>query len=177
MVKTLVKIAIVGPELSKWPKDKIEKVKQKIHGLLVYTIIDDGQYDSKGNYMGPPILVSGHCPKGGVDIWAENIADELVIEKQIFKPEVNQWNDKALDDLHGGKFVAYGYKTRNIKIAEACDVLYCIVPRICDAEPYKDSMMSYCVHCKTCGHPTNGGCYTAKIAKKLGKEVHIIVIE
>jgi hypothetical protein len=34
-----------------------------------------------------------------------------------------------------------------------------------------------CKHCDRVGHPSNGGCYTMKVAAKLGKETHLIVIE
>jgi hypothetical protein len=193
-----MKIAIVGPELSKWKsKEQIEKVKQEISNILLdYHVIPVNEKFSSYKHE---ILVSGHCPKGGVDIWAEEIADELGIKKEIYPTEVNQWEDKNYgpriiinpSDI-GKDNVLKGYKSRNIQIAEACDMLYCIVPRTtldnikscydgCGAFdtcglPLKDCNQ-YCIHCKERGHQTNGGCWTMKYAKKLGKETHLVVIE
>ena len=149
----------------------------------------------------PIVLVSGHCPKGGVDIWAEEIADELGIKKEIYPAEVNQWNDRYCYEsghTHMGETVVdytrkmKGYRSRNIQIAEACDVLYCIVPKrpvlFKQPDPFHSPFEHpfevqvktkdiFCIHCNDSGHPTNGGCWTMKYAKKLGKETHLVVIE
>ena len=152
------------------------------------------------------VLVSGLCPKGGVDIWSEEIADELGIKKEIYPAEVNQWNDKVIIDAKSydehiitGAFHVIarskrlkGYRSRNIQIAEACDVLYCIVPKrpvlFKQPDPFHSPFEHpfevqvktkdiFCIHCNDSGHPTNGGCWTMKYAKKLGKETHLVVIE
>ena len=88
------------------------------------------------------ILISGGCPKGGVDIWAEEVADELKIPKRIFKPSSLDWE---------------GYKTRNIKIAKVCDVLYCIDPKWRNGK--------------------TGGKWTLNKAKELGKDTYLVEIE
>jgi len=141
-------------------------------------------HEIKATFIDGFTLVSGHCPKGGMDIWAEEIADELGITKEIYRPEINQWNDKGLtyginDDCTPLE-VAKGYKSRNIQIAKACDVLYCIVPKKPDYDPEYAAYcsQSHCNHCNQWGHPTNGGCWTKRYAKeKLGKETHLVVIE
>ena len=92
------RIAIVGASESHWKEGDKEKVKETIRGLL-----------KKGD-----ILVSGGCPFGGVDIWAEEVADELGIEKEIFLPKTRDWD---------------GYRARNIQITEECDMLYDIEPK------------------------------------------------
>jgi len=191
----MVKIAIVGPEESKWKlltRLTLLQVKNRVMAEIyaifrkyaVKTIRDYSEYYGEETYdFSNIILISGRCPKGGVDIWAEQLADELSIKKEIFAPEVNQWNDKVLSDLHGGEFVAYGYKSRNTKIAKTCDVLYCIVPKTFDATkfgtiPYgMRNKTTFCNYCDTFEHPTNGGCWTMKFTKKLGKETHLVVIE
>ena len=167
---------------------------------------------SSAEYLKTITLVSGHCPKGGVDIWAEEIADVLGIKKEIYPAEVNQWNDKVIIDpksydehIITGAFHVIarmkklkGFRSRNIQIAEACDVLYCIVPRTLpqpsgndfseklykllrptfkDAQKERIKGQAFCKHCNQFGHPTNGGCWTMKYAKKLGKETHLVVIE
>jgi hypothetical protein len=199
-----MKISIVGPEESKWiPKQKIE-AKAEIEriffkrGLVGYTFEEQKQGDYIGlthKYnFGDTILVSGHCPKGGVDIWAEEIADKLGIKKEIYPATAKQWNDQLAnifcDKVHGWEEVGYtatlrldGYKSRNIKIAKACDVLYCVVPKTFDSVSFGSipygmlNKTTYCNHCKVWEHPTNGGCWTMKYAKKLGKETHLVVIK
>lgn len=137
-------------------------------------------------------LVSGHCPKGGVDIWAEEIADIIGIKKLIFEPEINRWEDKTvvginLINLRNEVFSEQetelmGYKSRNKLIAKTCDILYCIVPESNKYKTYyyhdlSGNYLEECRHCKLQGHPTNGGCWTMKYAKKLGKETHLIIIK
>jgi len=111
--------------------------------------------------------------KGGVDTWAEIIACKLGIKTEIYPPEVNQWeNKRILNPEYGSSMQRYytlrGYKSRNIQIAEACDVLYCITPK---------SETAYCRHCKVYGHIQSGGCWTLKKTKELGKSTFMVVIE
>jgi len=103
MSKRTIRIGIVGAEEYKWTPQKKKIAKQKIREILL-------EYLRKGFDV---VLVSGRCPRGGVDIWAEEIADELGIKKLIFPPKKYSW---------------YWYKKRNIQIAENSDVLYDIEP-------------------------------------------------
>ena len=197
----MTKICVVGPEESKWKPEQIPKAKKTITDILMnhYTEYDNyGQFEPELEV----ILVSGHCPKGGVDIWAEEVADKLGIKNEIHAPEVNQWEDRITDipfnknevkehhiDITGLRFDGYyyyqvykqkGYRSRNIDMAKTCDVLYCIVP-------FDNS--KYCIHHEWTEkdkegniihylpHPKNGGCWTLEYAKKLGKEVYLVVIE
>jgi hypothetical protein len=152
-----VKVAIVGSSESHWTANGRVKAVLYIHNLL-------DEMSSSWLYK-KVTLISGGCPKGGVDIFAEMVADELGLEKEIYRPEVNQWKDKLIDEsiptdfFHGDKdkFRRYkGYMSRNIQIAETCDVLYCIDPK---------------------GRVGGGGFWTYSKAKTLGKEVHHVVIE
>jgi len=78
--------------------------------------------------------------------------------------------------IEGGRLK--GYKSRNIEIAKACDVLYCIVPeRLTSNKHIFLNRDLTCIHCNIHGHPTNGGCWTMKYVNKLGKEIHLIVIK
>ena len=83
----LIKIAIVGADAKAWRKisDGERKVKDMVRQILC-------RYGDWSNI----VLVSGHCPKGGVDIWMEEIAKELEIKTEIYAPEVNQWEDKIV---------------------------------------------------------------------------------
>jgi len=220
-----MKIAIVGAEESKWKPEQKKKAKHFIRKLLFMRML--------AGHL--PVVVSGHCPKGGVDIWAEEIADELGIKKEIYPAEHKGWNDKIIWELekeipknyvvcenplvselkqndlqamkkdglkpianlgtwmdiphielmtfHQLKNLGYegvivgkqqrdfvspiklfeqvrivkkGYRSRNIQIAKACDVLY-------DIEPGTDV--------------SSGGTWTMRYAKKLGKKVHLVVIK
>lgn len=139
-----MKIAIVGAEEKAWTDDQKQTVKDIITKFL-------------RRYSDNPVLISGGCPKGGVDIWAEECADRApTIPKQIFKPEVEQWEDdaKLIHPIGNQRLIKKGYKSRNIEIAEACDILYCF----------------------TSNGKHNGGVWTAKYAKSLGKKVVMIDI-
>ena len=166
----MIKIGIVGTQELKWTQINKDKAKAEILGLLL---------DFKSRFE--TVLVSGHCQKGGVDIWAEEIADKLGIKKEIYPAVVEQWNDEIREEgsiFDEQMFIVkrIGYKSRNIKIAETCDILYCIVPQTyVDTGPSAES--DHCKHCQIFGHPSNGGCWTMKYAKKLGKETHLVVIQ
>lgn len=159
-----MKIAIVGPEESKWEENLKPRAKWWIEQILngekkfnkatlpiVYNSVKILDHSGKNVYY-PITLVSGHCPKGGVDIWAEEIAYKLEISKEIYPAKTNCWKD---------------YRSRNIQIAKTCDILFCIVP---------SHLYNYCKHCEKHNHPSNGGCWTMKYAKTLGKETHLVII-
>ena len=93
-------------------------------------------------------LISGGA--SGVDTVAETKAVELGIKCEIHKPAENNWD---------------AYKVRNLKIAESCGIIYCF--------PTKTRLQP-CYHCEAKDHERSGGCYTAKHAKSLKKEVHIV---
>lgn len=92
-----MKLAIVGSEEKYWSRELAVKAISAIDALL-------GPQDT---------LISGGCLRGGVDIWAERIADKKGLKKIIFLPQKNNW---------------YYYKKRNIQIAHECDFLVCVEP-------------------------------------------------
>lgn len=107
-------------------------------------------------------LVSGGCHLGGIDIWAEEEADKLGVEKIIFKPRTLSWSG--------------GYKERNIQIATTSDILHCIaVDRL--APGYHGMRFKSCYHCDSDSHVKGGGCWTMNRAEYLGKVVHLHIIE
>ena len=85
-------IGIVGHEEKKFNADS-----KWVAVELIRTLLSDGD-----------ILVSGGCQLRGIDIWAEEVADEMGIEKVIFYPQRRSW--------HGG------YKQRNLLIAQKSDI-------------------------------------------------------
>jgi len=132
--------------------------------------------------------------KGGADTWVEMKAAKLGVKTDIHKAEVNQWNDRfavlrqtAFESTYGyeREKKLKGFRSRNIDMAKAGDVGYCIVPKSPLEEMQRLALIHkiegrkdlYCSHCDTAGHPRNGGCFTIKEMRKLGKETHLVVIE
>lgn len=112
------------------------------------------------------VMVSGHSPVGGIDIWAEEEAQALCIPLDLKVPQVHQWNPP------GG----YGYKARNLDIAASSDKLYVILARTYPAN-YSGRKFSVCYHCHSTDHVKSGGCWTGKQAQKMGKDVEWIYID
>jgi len=136
-----LKIAIVGAVLITPEEEK--NIRQSIKTILSsYMVKND-----------TTIVVSGGAD--GVDTIAEEIAKEFGLETEIYPAKILEWGNG-----HDG-----GFKDRNTKMAEVCDVLYCF-PRI---RKDKD-----CYHCNTSEHQAGGGCWTAKKAKEKGKLISII---
>src|SRR5687768_16385265 len=88
-------IGIVGAEGAKFTHEGEQLAKDFIRVALTH--------------YPDPVLVSGGCHLGGVDIWAEEIADELGLKKIIHLPKEHSWPH---------------YKYRNIKIALDSQVLW-----------------------------------------------------
>ncbi len=212
-MKYVVKIAIVGAEENKWKPEQKIQAKNIIRTLLTRhafceTLADEPFADTSREIdWSKIVLVSGHCPKGGVDIWAENTAEELGIKTEIYAPEVFQWNDEICEHCEGmgrrvlgegmtigtcpncgGKGRKIGFHSRNIQIAKACDILYDIEPthscRYCGGKgkrvpttfPENSFGEKTCPFCEGDG-AYSGGTWTLKYARKLGKEVHKIIIK
>ena len=156
------RVAVVGSEEKYWtPESKssaIKRIRDILEGETPTIWLDpkDGPIQDYSSI----VLVSGGCPKGGVDIWAEVVADSLGIKKEIYLPEINQWSDYNREYAGGEGWIQTevhkkGYKSRNIEIATNCDVLYCIDPKDCDY---------------------SGGRWTMNYAKGLGKKAILILI-
>lgn len=101
-------------------------------------------------------MASGHSPKGGVDIWAEEVASELAsrdptVRAVIFHPAIQKWEG--------------GYKQRNLEIAQFSEELHVIVA---DEHPagFRGKKFEMCYHCAHMGrdplnHVKSGACWTA----------------
>jgi hypothetical protein len=140
-----MKIGIVGHEAKKFTPETEAEAKRIIRTLL-----------KEGN-----TLVSGGCHLGGIDIWAEEIADEMGLEKEIYLPAIKKWEG--------------GYKQRNLQIAHVSDIVYCIVVKEYP-ENYNGMKFNYCYHCDTDAHIKSGGCWTAKKAQQFGNKAEWIEI-
>lgn len=138
-------VGIVGHEAKKFTP-----ATKQLAFEIIRTVLTEGD-----------VLVSGGCHLGGIDIWAEEVADEMGLEKIIYLPKKRSW--------------AGGFRERNLQIANKSDILHnIIIERY--PEGYKGMRFSYCYHCKLSTHIKSGGCWTAKNAKRLGKQAfnHVI---
>lgn len=131
-------IGIVGAESAKFTQYGMEQARGIIRTLLA---------------PADAVLVSGHCHLGGVDIWAEEIADELGRAKLIYPPARLQWEG--------------GYKQRNLLIARQSAIVHCIAV---DFLPMRYTGMQFatCYHCVEYNNPPHiksGGCWTMHRAK------------
>ena len=133
-----MKIAIVGASRLTSIEEKTARESCEI--LLKQVVREHGRTKT--------VLVSGGA--SGVDTIAEGVANELGITCNIHIPTSANWD---------------GYKARNLKIAQECDVIYCFPTKL-KLEP--------CYHCGMHDHERSGGCWTVKQAKTLKKEGHVV---
>lgn len=109
------------------------------------------------NRYGNITLISGGAK--GMDSIAEEVATSLgfkIDDDNIKKPETEHWEDRD-----GKK----GYKSRNLEIAQECDILYCLPTKL---------KTTPCYHCGVTDHERSGACWTMKQANILKKETHLI---
>jgi predicted Rossmann fold nucleotide-binding protein DprA/Smf involved in DNA uptake len=136
-----VNVGIVGHESAKFTSETEARAREIIRSLFTP---DD-------------TVVSGHCPLGGIDIWAEEEALNAGAGLLIFPPKVQRWHD--------------GYMPRNLQIAAHSDVVHCIV--VAAYPPgYEGMRFDACYHCKTVSHIKSGGCWTALRCRR--RQWHII---
>jgi hypothetical protein len=148
-----MRVGIVGSEAAKFTQDSMARTRSIIKRILT---------DEKAT-----CVVSGHCHLGGIDIWAEEVADEMGLEKLIFPPRNLTWSG--------------GFKPRNLQIAHNSDVIYCITV---DSLPgdYTGMRFRGCYHCEKgvhglkTPHIKSGGCWTAIQAAKAGKIAKWVLI-
>lgn len=134
------RVAIVGHEGAKFTEGSEAKARRIIRKLLTEP--------TKATLM-----VSGHCPLGGVDIWAEEEADYMGIPMLIHAPEQNNWPN--------------GFRPRNIKIARTCTEIHVIV--VAELPPtFGGRRFPFCYHCNSDDHVKSGGCWTAHFARGIG---------
>jgi hypothetical protein len=142
-----MRVGVVGNGSDKFTKKGEEAAKDFIRSIV--SIAD--------------VIVSGHSPVGGIDIWAEDEANIQGVETDIKAPKDQSW---------GGE---YGYKARNLDIARDSDTVYVILADVYPEE-YRGHKFTKCYHCNSDEHVKSGGCWTGKQAAKLGKPVQTIVV-
>jgi hypothetical protein len=145
-----MKIGIVGSGADKFNTQSEYKAKELIHDII--------------SQIQLPIVVSGHSPVGGIDIWAEEEAQFIRCPVDIKIPKQHTWNAE------------YGYKQRNLDIAKDSDEVHVIVVNKYPKD-YKGMRFDLCYHCKSKDHIKSGGCWTGLQAQKLGKKVYWHIIK
>lgn len=149
-----MRIGIVGHGADKFTEESENHAKQIISRIILQDFKDSKE---------TPVIVSGHSPVGGIDIWAETLAADLGCILDIKTPRQNRWDAE------------YGYKARNLDIADSSDVIYVIVVK--EYPPnYKGMRFKSCYHCHKTDHIKSGGCWTAIQAQKLGKPAYWIIL-
>jgi hypothetical protein len=145
-------------------KDKFTEHSELIARKLIDTILVDAR-----RKHGDIVMVSGHSPVGGIDIWAEESAQILGIPYDPKIPTTHQWD------------APYGYKARNIDIAKSSNEVHIIVVSNYPAG-YSGRRFDHCYHCdkhpgqRASDHIKSGGCWTGWKAWELRKECswHVI---
>ncbi len=111
--------------------------------------------DEALDVLRPTALVSGHCPLGGVDIWAEEIAAKRGLEMIVHAPRSFTWNG------------AHGYKWRNLRIAQDSDLVLVVALRELP-RGFTGMRFDRCYHCPESAppHVKGGACWTAWKARE-----------
>jgi hypothetical protein len=118
-------VGIVGNEAAKFTTEGAKKARDLIRSILTEPGVTE--------------VVSGGCHLGGIDIWTEDVGEELGLKITVFLPTRLSWE--------------VGYKPRNLKIVNRSDVVPCItVNRLPE---YYTGM-----------NVKSGGCWTMLHAKK-----------
>jgi hypothetical protein len=155
-------IGIVGHGKDKFTSRSATLARVQIHNIITEAIEQFG-HDNV-------IVCSGHSPVGGVDIWAEEIADSLHLKTHICAPATMSWNGQ------------YGFKDRNLNIAMSSNEVHVI---LVDSYPpnYRGRKFPVCYHCMKHPemtrkpHAKSGGCWTGWKAYDFGKPVFFHIIK
>jgi hypothetical protein len=152
-------IGIIGSGQDKFTKAAEIQAKAVIDGIISSNL--------KTGWR--PIVVSGHSPVGGVDIWAEEASKKFgLVDPIIYGPRCDICGESAVvhktfvDHLPVYSWSGeYGYRRRNIDIAMSSDKLHVIVVNKYPPH-YSGQRFSECYHCHKTTHIKSGACWTAK---------------
>jgi hypothetical protein len=99
----------------------------------------------------PTRVISGGCHMGGVDKWAVRIAKKMDVKTKEFPSTTRTWSGPG------------GFKERNLRIADECDLALCIVVEKLPEGFDGGVAFEDCYHCKSLrpSHCKSGGCWTA----------------
>lgn len=101
----------------------------------------------------PSLIISGGCHLGGVDIYAEHVANALSIPTRIYKPSHLSWSG--------------GYRERNLLIANNSSLVAVIVVETYPPH-YTGQRFKGCYHChnRNPPHVKSGACWTAHHSRR-----------
>ena len=102
-----LKLVIVGSEEKYWDEFTTPLAK-----ALISYIVSHYQKSLNSRIT----FISGGCPKGGIDIWAQEEFERQKVDYLIYKPRVNKWSGNG------------GYKHRNMMMAQDADIIIDIEP-------------------------------------------------
>lgn len=142
-------VGIVGHEALKFTPETEAKAREAINKILK-------DHDAR-------MVISGACHLGGIDIWAIEEAQRWGIPSFECAPTRLMWSGRG------------GFMDRNQQIAQRSDVVYSIVVKELPAT-YTGMKFERCYHCNTTTHVKSGGCWTAKYARTIGRQAHIVEI-
>lgn len=145
-------IGIVGSEGKKFTPEGERQAREKIR-----EIINAGKLHTGVDYYDLPLIISGGCHLGGIDIWAIEEAVALGCDKRIHLPRRRSWKG--------------GYKDRNLLIAQESDIVHCIVVDVLP-DGFDGMTHDLCYHCRRSDHVKSGGCWTMLRAKR--GQLHIV---
>ena len=166
-------IAVVGSEEKCWTEEQKITAKGYINKLVAglrtkMLLTQHTTIDTKLNYKtillsGDILAISGHSPKEGVDIWFEQACQKQNLPFKPYPPDVDSWSDSM-----GKK----GYKTRNMEMAMAADIIIEIepiwIPRFGENHKLTEGFRSY---------RRSGAAWVVSEARKLKKQTYLVVIE
>lgn len=115
---------------------------------------EDAREIIRGLFSPGDIVISGGCHLGGIDQWAIEEAKSAGLLTEVYLPRIRSW--------------AGGYRERNMLIARDSDEVRVIVVRDFP-EGFGGVRYPFCYHCGTSEHVKSGGCWTGRLAQKLGK--------
>lgn len=155
MTSDIMNVGIIGHG-----RDKFNAVSKAVAKAEISRILS--------RHAGRCIIVSGRSPMGGVDVWAESLAVKLGFPVDIKVPKDHQWDGD------------YGFKQRNLDIAETCDIIYVILVSDYPGN-YRGRRFDSCYHCNQHDHDheehvKSGACWTAWKAVEREKEVVWVII-
>lgn len=128
--------------------EKFDAVTERAARRTIALLVDE---------LDPEVVVSGHSPMGGVDIWAEEVARDFGVLMDVHAPSVRRWDGPG------------GFKDRNRRIARRSDLVICVVVRDLP-RGFRGMRFDGCYHCEKEGgcpmhHQKSGGCWTALEAR------------
>lgn len=135
-----MKIAVVGTS------KHLSKIQEKLMSNKIVDILD--KYPRDGSVT----VISGGAK--GVDILGIDIAKKLGFRTKVYSPERQEW-----------KY----FKSRNLKIAEECDSIFCFTISTKEPDCYHHKL-------KEKPHLRTGGCWTLEKARDNGKPSDVVLI-